>query len=88
MHRPPPAGPLPTIAGDGVFLVGKDAAPGTCRSTRVPASRGGYWERESNPTGDLDSIIANVTGPTVVPILPSDVAFKTKDMNTWTRTSR
>jgi hypothetical protein len=75
-----------TIPGDGTFMVGTDIQPGTYRSTPADSS-GGYWERLSGLSGNLGDIIANdtVTGPAVVTIAPSDKAFHTERMNTWTK---
>ncbi|KAA0024782.1 hypothetical protein [Antrihabitans cavernicola] len=72
-----------TIRGDGIFLVGKDINPGTYRNT---GNKGCYWQRSSGTSGSLDEILANgnESGPAVVTIQASDVAFTTKRCGTWT----
>ncbi|ORV80197.1 hypothetical protein AWC07_21535 [Mycobacterium gastri] len=86
MSIPPsttPAGPASTIAGDGTYRVGVDIRPGTYRSQ---GSNACYWERLRGLGGTVEDIIANGagTGPQVVQIAPTDVAFKTKRCPTWT----
>lgn len=75
-----------TIRGDGIYLVGKDVNPGTYRNT---GSRSCYWQRSSGTSGSFDEILANgnESGPAVVTIQASDVAFTTKRCGTWTLTN-
>jgi hypothetical protein len=81
----PASGPQSTRFGDGAYAVGVDIAPGT-----YTTSGGGscYWERESDLTGGIGSIIvnSNATGETTVSIDPSDKGFKTQGCGTWTKT--
>jgi len=69
---------------DGIYLVGSDIQPGRYRN------QGGgfcYWARLSGVTGDFNDIIANsnVSGPTVVDISSTDVAFESDGCGTWTK---
>jgi hypothetical protein len=82
--KPKPTGPATTFAGTGTSLVGQDIRPGTYRAA---ASSGCYWEREKNPVGSTDSILANdnADGPVVVEILPSDAAFMARDCGDFHR---
>ena len=77
------AGPANTIPGDGTYRVGVDIRPGTYRSQ---GSNACYWERLRGLGGTVDDIIANGagTGPQIVQIAPTDVAFKTQSCPTWT----
>ena len=68
--------------GDGVFIVNKDIAPGTWRSS------GGeycYWERLAGFSGEFDDIIANdnASGPTVVTVGAADAGFSSTRCGTW-----
>jgi hypothetical protein len=47
---------------------------------------GCHWEREQNFTGTEGAILASadLSGPGVVTILPTDAGFKTEDCGTWT----
>jgi hypothetical protein len=61
--------------GDGVYLVGRDIQPGTY-SSPGPSGDQCYWARESSPN-DSDIIDNHLgAGPTVVQVLPSDVALR------------
>lgn len=70
------------IARDGIYLVGKDIAPGTYRTA---GSGRCYWKRSSGTSGDFDEIIANgnESGQAIVTIASSDVAFTTKRCGAW-----
>ncbi|ORB87214.1 hypothetical protein B1987_03770 [Mycobacterium kansasii] len=78
-----PAGSASTVAGDGTYRVGVDIRPGTYRS---PGGKDCYWERLRGLGGTVEDIIVNGagTGPQVVTIAPTDVAFKTQRCPTWT----
>jgi hypothetical protein len=82
-----PVGP-PTILGDGQYLVGRDVQAGTYR-TGGPASADWpfcYWERDSDASGDLSSIIANdnTEGPEDVTLNAGEY-FKTSSCQTWVK---
>jgi len=81
---PPPPGPKTTF-DDGTYLVNTDIQPGTYKSDGPGEC---YWARLSDASGSLDAIIANdiSTGPAVVTIAASDVAFKSSGCGTWTLT--
>ena len=85
----PVTGPLPGTPraqfADGVYMVGSDIQPGVWRSTGSNTTSC-YWARLKNLTGSND-IIANDsgTGPRVVEILATDVAFESSRCGTWTR---
>lgn len=74
----------PTVAtefSDGIYIVGKDIAPGTYKTD------GGvtYWARLSSFRGDMSALIANglPDGPTIVEISSSDAGFETVGGGTW-----
>ncbi len=76
---PVPGEPLSEI-GPGMYLVGRDIAPGTYRGkagTDVLSSC--YWERLSGLSGDLNDLVANdnATGSYYVSVEASDYALKT-----------
>lgn len=75
-----------TIRGDGIYLVGKDVNPGTYRNS---GGSNCYWMRSSGTSGDFGEILANgnESGPAVVTIQDSDVAFTTKRCGTWALTN-
>jgi hypothetical protein len=79
-----PAPKAPTIAEDGVFLVGTDIKPGTYKAAGGDTC---YWARLKNTAGELDSIIANGigSGRQVVTIRKTDAAFETRGCGTWTQ---
>jgi len=69
---------------DGQYLVGSEITPGTWHTD------GGthcYYERDSDLTGGLTSIIANdnITGPTTIQIAATDKAVKFNGGCTWSR---
>jgi hypothetical protein len=70
--------------GDGVFIVNKDIAPGTWRSS---GGDGCYWARLAGFSGELDHIIANdnVSGPTVVTVGAADAGFTSTRCGTWNK---
>jgi len=70
------------INGDGIFLVGVDINPGTYRNSGGSRC---YWQRSSGTSGEFGEILANgnESGPAVVTIQPSDVAFTSKRCGTW-----
>jgi hypothetical protein len=78
----PPA-PEPGF-GDGIFLVGRDIAPGLYRADGTSDC---YWKRLSDLSGDLDAILANdnAVGQVYVEVLPTDAAFSTEGCGTWSR---
>jgi hypothetical protein len=73
---------LSKITGDGTYLVNKEVMPGTYRNS---GESGCYWERLSGLSGTNSDIIANdnASGPAVVTIESSDVAFATKRCGEW-----
>jgi hypothetical protein len=76
-----PLGPKTTF-GDGTWAVGKDIAPGTYTTQ---GEDGCYWERDSDLTGNFNSVLANDngSGPSVVTILPTDAGFKSQNCGEW-----
>jgi hypothetical protein len=75
--------PVRILPGDGTYKMGADLSPGTYRS---PGGESCYWERLRGLGGSIADVIANGagTGPQVVHVAPSDVAFKTQHCFTWT----
>jgi hypothetical protein len=73
---------LSTITRDGTYLVNKEVMPGTYRNS---GASGCYWERLSGLSGTSSDIVANdnASGPAIVTIDPSDVAFSTKRCGEW-----
>jgi sugar-specific transcriptional regulator TrmB len=73
-----------TSFGEGAYIVGTDIEPGTYRSS---GSSGCYYERLSDFTGDMNSIIANgvTDAPAVVTIAPTDAGFQSSDCGTWSK---
>ena len=75
------APPAPATAfEDGMFEVGKDVQPGTYQASGNLC----YWARLSNASGELDGIIANGNGPTIVTIKASDKYFQSQSCGGWT----
>jgi hypothetical protein len=77
---PPPPGPKTTINMNGTYLVNTDIVAGIYRTS---GGVGCYWARlKSLDTNDI--IDNNVSdGQQVVRILPTDMAFMTRDCGTW-----
>jgi hypothetical protein len=69
---------------DGIYLVNQDIAPGRYRNDGGSSC---YWERLSGLSGDFGDLIANdlPTGPAIVDIASTDVAFSTQGCGTWTK---
>ncbi|HET7270215.1 MAG TPA: hypothetical protein VFI90_03930 [Rubrobacter sp.] len=69
---------------EGAYIVGTDIEPGTYRNS---GSSGCYYERLSDFTGDMNSIIANgvTDAPAVVTIAPTDAGFQSSDCGTWSK---
>ncbi len=76
------APPLPTTFSDGTFLVGRNIAAGTYKTSGGPDC---YWARLSGLSGSLSDIIANdlPQGQSIVTISPNDVAFTSDGCGTW-----
>ena len=73
--------PAPSTAfEDGMFEVGKDIQPGTYQASGNLC----YWARLSSASGELDGIIANGNGPTIVTIKASDKYFQSQNCGGWT----
>lgn len=73
--------PAPSAAfEDGMFEVGKDIQPGTYQASGNLC----YWARLNNASGELDGIIANGNGPTIVTIKASDKYFQSQNCGGWT----
>jgi hypothetical protein len=66
-----------------VKVVGRDLQAGRYMTA---GSQGCYWARRSGTTGQVDEILANdnTSGPLVVDILLTDVAFESSACATWT----
>ena len=72
-----------TSFGQGTFIVNTDIKPGTYRSTKGSSC---YWERKSNFTGTLSSIIANNFGQRgYVTIKSTDKGFYSQSCGTWSK---
>jgi hypothetical protein len=69
---------------DGSWVVNEQIVPGRYRSD---GSGSCYWQRATDFSGGVDSIIANdnVDGSTVVDIKATDVAFTSNRCGTWTK---
>ncbi len=74
------AGPTASIP-DGISLVGVDVQAGTYKSTSGDC----YFARLSGTSNELDDIITNGNGATIVTIDPSDKAFESRYCGTWTK---
>ena len=85
---PPTATPPPPgyTFGSGKKLVGSEVVAGATYRTRS-GNGSCYWERLSGLGGTLGEIEANdnTSGPAVVTILESDVAFNSARCGTWTQ---
>lgn len=76
------------VAGDGVWSVQKQIAPGLYRASSGANSC--YWARTSDFTGDLGSIIDNYIGSAPNPIVrisSTDAGFESSRCGSWTRIS-
>jgi hypothetical protein len=78
---------VPTIPGEGTFVVGSDIKAGTYKTAGAEESviPNCYWARLKGTSGDFSDIITNgnVEGPTTITIASSDGAFKTSGCKTW-----
>lgn len=77
---PPGTGVYPQIIKAGMYLVGRDIQAGTYRGQAGDdSSTACYWERLSDVTGELDSIIANdfVEGQFDIQVTAGDFALST-----------
>ena len=72
----PPSNPF-TKLPPGMYLVGRDIAPGLYRG-QAPRGDWCYWERLSSATGEFHSILANdnAEGQFFVSVAPSDFAVR------------
>ena len=83
----PAAGsPKTSIDGDGLFIVGKDIAPGTYATAGPVGDHRCYWRRMNNPdphakNNVIDSAMS--AKPQVVLIDATDKAFKTSGCQPW-----
>lgn len=79
--EPEPEGPAEEI-GPGTYLVGEDMAVGEWKTEG--SDRSCYWSRNSNSSGEFDSIIANdnLTGPGRVTL--NDGEYFQTTTCTWT----
>lgn len=78
--------PLATVPGEGTYLVGVDMAPGVWRAAATTADSC-YWARlSSTDTGDIIDN-NNTSGPVVLTIRKTDVAFETSGCAEWRRVS-
>ena len=73
-----PPGPA-AVFGDGMFAVGTDIRPGTYQSTSADC----YWARLRNGSGQLEAIIANGTGASIVTISKKDSYFESRYCGEW-----
>ena len=75
---PPPTPPAVLTFSAGTHLVNSSIPPG--RYLAQNAVSGCYWERLSGFSGTLADVLANdfqgFAGPTIVDVLPTDLAFK------------
>lgn len=74
------------LPGNGTFLVGTDIEPGTYRTPGPDGSRVGCtWDRLSGLSGtDADVIVFDGgTGPLIVTVSESDIAFTTAGCQPW-----
>lgn len=73
--------------GDGTFLIGTDLAPGRYETTVPVDSPLCYWERLSDPGGELGDIIANGVADSgkrlAVKIKHTDKAFSSTGCGVW-----
>ncbi|MGB8407728.1 MAG: hypothetical protein WCE30_27050 [Mycobacterium sp.] len=85
----PPGAPAPltTIDHDGVYIIGKDLAPGTY-ATAGPrdSNHRCYWRRMNSPDPSVPGNVidsAMSAKPQVVLVDPTDRAFKTSGCQPW-----
>ena len=82
-----PYGPPRTFSGNGSYRVPSQVPAGLYRSS-APANDMCYWERVSDFTGSLDSILANDLesdmSPVYAQVQPGDAGFNTDGCGTWT----
>ncbi len=73
-----------TSFGAGAYFVGTDIEPGTYRSS---GSSGCYYERLSDFTGNMDSLIDNgaTDASAIVTIAQTDAGFESQRCGTWTK---
>jgi len=80
-----PSTSTPSGLGSGTLIVGKDIQPGTYKA--LASSFLGYWEREKDASGNVDSILANDNvnqgDQAVVTIAATDYAFKSSGFSGW-----
>jgi len=67
---------------DGTWVINDEMTPGLWQASK-PADC--YWERTSDFSGGLDSIIANEISGGIVQIEPTDVGFSSSRCGTWTK---
>jgi hypothetical protein len=80
-------GPPRSFAGNGAFVVNSQIQPAVYKGS-VASGSGCYWERVTDFSGDLDSVIANVFedgpfAPLYVEIKGGDAGFVTEDCARW-----
>jgi hypothetical protein len=82
----PPPEPKTTIDHDGTFVVGTDIVPGTYSSAGPVGNGTCYWKRLGGENGNdvVDNALSKK--PQVVPIAPTDKAFKTDGCQPWQKT--
>ncbi|WP_418002173.1 hypothetical protein ACNO8X_18430 [Mycobacterium sp. PDNC021] len=83
---PTAAGLKTSIDGDGLFIVGKDIAPGTYATAGPVGDKRCYWRRMNNadPHAKNNVIDSAMTAkPQVVLIDVTDKAFKTSGCQPW-----
>ena len=77
------SGPVSSFS-DGTYIVNKDINPGTYKNS--DSSKGCYWGRLSNFTGNNDMIANDFTyANAIVTIKSTDVGFKTTGCGTWSQ---
>ena len=69
---------------DGVYIVGRDVAPGTYTATRQGQGQC-FWSRVTSFTGDLYErpAVYGASGRAIVTIKDDDVGFRTWNCGTW-----
>lgn len=77
-----------TTIGEGTFVVGKDIKAGTYSMTVPADSSNCYWQRASDSSGDMDSIIANqnlAPGAHGTVTIQAGEVFTTMGCGTWSQ---